>query len=256
MDSCDLGRWFSWGPDADGVEVWESPRFHGTISGCGDDEVCGIVDQKFGDGAFVCEARLEDGVDGRGGARLEIPDPDAAIVACAEDELSVCGEPDSELFALRLVEGIQTFSVVDAPQFDRLIGTGGGEHLAVRREGDMEDRAVVSFKRVDGSGVLRMEEGNSPVVPADGYPFSVGRESCGVEDVFVFSFECLQDGSVGGIDEKGFSGATGDAGGGEEEGSIGSEFEVIDLSWGCDTDPGRVEFDGFVACDRSETSVG
>ncbi len=174
MDSCDLGRCFSRGPDADGVEVWEGPRFHGTISGCGDDEVCGIVNQKFGDGAFMCEARLEDGVDGRGGARLEIPDSDAAIVACAEDELSVCGEPNSELFALWLVERIQTLSVADAPQFDCLIGTGGGEHLAVGREGNMEDSAVVSLERVDGSDVLRMEEGNSPVVPADSYPIAVG----------------------------------------------------------------------------------
>ncbi len=104
-----------------------------------------VIEEKFRDRAFVGETGLEHRVDFWGCFRLKIPDADAAVVASAEDVFAVSGEADAQLFALGLVEGVETFAVGDAPELDGLVCARRGEDGAVGREREVEDRAVVAF---------------------------------------------------------------------------------------------------------------
>jgi len=232
VDTGDERGGFVFGPNVDGFEGREGPRLHGTIAGGGDNEAQCVVEEKFGDGAFVSETCFENWVDFRGRFRLKIPDADAAIVASTEDVFAVGGESDAQLFALGLIEGVETFAVGDAPELDGLVCACGGEDGAVGRERKVEDRAVVAFQGLGGFLGIGGEKARFAIVTGGGDPFPVWREDGGVEDVTVLAFEGADDVSRGGIDEQRFAGFSGLAGSGEEAGSVRTKLEVVDFPGG------------------------
>ncbi len=123
------------------------------------------------------ERRIESGL----GARNKLPEVQPLVRAGADDVLAVRGEMHGRHFAVRLVQRVEPLAVRDAPELDRFVRAGRGEHVAGRMPCQVMDGAFVDVDRLQKRSISEPPQPDDAVVSRGGELRAV-RRNLGVRE--------------------------------------------------------------------------